>query len=374
MFEIFVNSKYSFAVWVYSILLLLVPFLGYLAQRSRKKAGFYFLLGISYFILWYWYALSRAGEDYDAYIRHFNYCDSISACFSDTGIELGYSLLNYCIFLFTSNPVYGIVIIKTIQLTLFFSLVCKLRKNASIPMLLTIYIATMYVQSYNVIRMCLAWTVVAHSYYYLISHPKKSFVVAIIALFIHRSSIFYFLYVVYFILIKQGLKRFSPIVLLLGSAVLSIIVVMFTIQYGVEIIMSGLGDGRYNSYLNEISEGGSIGFGVIAMSVPQFLLLLYTRRKMTGNQYGKTFWLVSLIGVIIGTAVYILGYQLFIISRAQYYYVCPIMLYMACLTYRLKKKYWLKTSIYCYWYFRYILALNLLVLDAGVEKIIFIWD
>ena len=136
-------------------------------------------------------------------------------------------MLNYLVHFITDNPVYGVVIVKTFQLFVFYMLVYKLKDNFSIPMLLTVYIAYIYLQSFNVIRMCTAWSIAAFGYLYINEKPKRSILLAIIAFFFHRSSLFYLLFVLYYTIIKNGLRGFFSKSIIMGSVMLSMTLIYF---------------------------------------------------------------------------------------------------------------------------------------------------
>lgn len=374
MFDNYLNYRTSEAMWLYTILLFVVPFIGHIAQSFLRKdyKVFFFFYAIAFLVLWFFLAFSIAGEDYDSYARMFMTYDSLSSC-EVSDLEYGFQLINVFVHIFTDNPVFGVAFIKSIHLLLTFLLIHELRNRASISMMLMSYIAVIYLNSFNIIRMCVAWSIVGLGYLNINRKPFVALMFAFIGVFVHRSSLFFLLFVIYYLLIKIANTKVPIIKLVVVSISFLGLLIYSAFIYGEELIMIGFSEGRYDHYLEDVSSGDNMGLGVFFVFLPQFFLLFWSRKLFSKTECDKNWWSLCLFSTIIGVAIYLLGYQLYIISRANCYFFYPFMIYMGMYAYRkVGRKKYIVMSLYCYWYLRFLIETRLLFLDAGVEKLLFI--
>lgn len=370
MFANYFDVDSSEAMWVYTILMIVSFFLGHIYQKTKSIALKRITFSLSYFLLSVFYIFSKSGTDYVPYVRMFKYFKDLQSCTFSSEIEYGYQLINVLFNFFTSNPIYGICFIKFLIITLFFRGIFLFREKVSISYVLMAYVAVLYLQSFNVIRMSFACSIVVLSYYYIPINIKKALLLAVTSYFFHRSAIFYLLFIFYYYIIKELFPSIKKRILILGTIAINLVVVISAIGYGEEIIMSGFAGGRYEHYFNDVTQT-SVGLGFFITFIPQ-IYILYRLMKI---HHEKDLIIMNLIFVVFGISVYFLGYQLFILARANCYFILPsifLLAYYHKMSEKRKNTFILSTFLFIYWYLRFLLDANALFLDAGVDKIMLI--
>lgn len=381
MFEFYFNSKTSEAMWLYTVLLLIVPFIGGIFQNRRGKKRLFFISYLSsFFILWYFFALSSAGTDYWHYIDMF-YRYTTFKDIDSSEIEIGYQLTCLLVWKVTEDPIIGLAIIKSLQLMLAYFVIYKIGREHSLYILLLAYVALVYPTSFNVIRLAIAWPFVALCFYLFYKGKRSCWLFAFLAYAFHRSSLLFIIFLPFLSLFEKRGKKTPILFYIMLFAALTFLIVNYSMYFTEMMIQNEFAEGRYDNYLQDIHHEASFGLGPIIIFGPYFLLLYFFRGFYSSSEEVKRLWILSLYMGVCGLGIYLLGYQLSIISRANTFYVIPMM-FFASYTYSLStngskgvKSYHtdvLFTFIFVYWVMRFLLSTNVLMNDAGIDELMWI--
>jgi len=288
---------------------------GVLVEQRFSKFWFY----LTFLFLWFFYAFSKSGTDYQEYLYAFNLA-SLNPM--QKGYEAGYVLLSVIIKLFTKNAVFGLVIIKTISLIFLFSGLYHLRGKINISIAVLAYVAVFYFWSFNVIRIALSASIAFYALRFLINKAQiKYFFWVLVAFSIHFSAILLILvYIVKFI--YDALPKLSvsfKVVIVCAALLISIFLVPILINaLAANIAFMN----KYASYIQELS-APSIGIGFFVINFyPVIITILSTQRYKQDSRLNS----FSIIFLLLGLFISLLGYMSNILGRIAVFFSFPLLI------------------------------------------------
>jgi transmembrane protein EpsG len=264
----------------------------------------------------------ETGVDWPGYTIFFNHIDNITNLFAgsfasikNSEFEIGFTLLNSALKLFTNNvQVLFLLIAFVTNIMLFISL-----KNYSshIFVSLMIYFSTLYfITDMDVIRQCIALNIFFYSLKYIIDKSiYKYFLVIFIASLFHQTALL--LLPMYFFLNKQF--KISTLLILVGIVYIIFIFkipwLRLTVGYLIDFISSGAFSIKLTSYLNNSSRIFGIGF--IANLVVLVFALLKRKQLKTNTMFN-----LLLNMYVFNLIVYYSTWELSILSsRFRFYFL-----------------------------------------------------
>lgn len=285
-----------------------------LAQLSKKerfqnnllkhKPNLFFL-SVSFAILFVFSAFRDVGTDLPVYRNIFETVNNSDIL--DFGIEPGFVLINKFLNNIGLSRDAAIAFFSFITLLLIYKAIY--RYGYAINWTLSIFAlsALFYFQSYNLMRMYLAASIMLYASYYLFELKwRKYLIIWFATIFIHFST---FLLIVPFSLFYLYLRNKQSFYI--GLAVLIIISrLMITALDAIPMFA------RYNSYIEAGLMENSIGFMQIAICIPLFLIYLYAKQKLGETIYVKALFVFTCSSLFLG----ILSYKIMMIGRALVYY------------------------------------------------------
>lgn len=187
------------SVLIYVSVIAITCFFAYLCEKNIEnnkmniKGKFYAFLtilipsiiaGIRYYV----------GTDYPFYANSIflQICDtnSIVDAHYIFEVEWGYSILNFIISRFTNNPHVIFFIVSFITTGCVFGAIYKYKKYLSISYAMFVYMILYYQLSFNLVRQCLALSIVLLAYAYIFENKYMKGIILIgIATFFHYSAI-----------------------------------------------------------------------------------------------------------------------------------------------------------------------------------------
>jgi len=317
---------------------------------------------LCFLLLWIFYAFNDVGSDLPQYRFLFESSRGGEANYETGLVEMGYIYLNYFIHFFTHNPVHGVAIIRTIQLSIVFAAFYLLRKDINLGFAVTAYVALFYFASFNVLRSSLAGAICILNIA-LILKNKNLFCIPLIflAYSIHRTSILFLVPIMsYYILYKSPFKSLGKV-----GTVAYLLVSIAVVAYGTLFIQNlldkGFGIGRFDDYLEEEQ---TLGVMFLFVYVPLFFAL-YKSRTIESLRQSKLYD-ITFVFLVFECTIALLSYKVGILTRADIYFSMPLLIYIpAFLNFRggingviLHNRHQWCLLFYVYLFFRFIITLT----------------
>lgn len=314
------------------VLYTLIFFFGtFFAFKSQQKIHYgtntiklgWFLA--SYFVLWFFFAFNDIGADTPQYRLLFENSDTNEMNYYTGAVEPGYIFVNYLIHFLTHDPVWGVAIIRTIQISIVYISIYLLRNRIIIGFAVMCYLALFYFGSYNILRLALASSVCMLCYAFIVNRYSKyiTILLAVIPFFIHRSSIVFAIAVLLYYAYGKMQGRYGNI-MRAAMIVGCIIVVTYGAILLQDILTMGFGEGRYDDYLDT---QGTAGIMVCVFYIP--LLYCVFKGLKRGVIYDAAWLNLTFIITIIGFAIAVMGYQVGMLSRMAPYFSMPLMFHLS---------------------------------------------
>lgn len=319
-------SDYSVAL--YSLIFIVGSFLAFKSQQVSDygtlnvRKGWFFA---SFLFLWFFFAFNDVGADTGQYRILFEYSDTNQTNYYTGAVESGYIYINYLVHFITNDPVWGIVIIRTIQFALVYLAIFMVRDRIIIGFAVMCYAALFYFGSFNILRLALASSVCMVCYACVVRGYSKYLIVflAVIPFFIHRSSIIFSLTLFLWYLYQRfhkSMGTFARIAMMGGC--------IFILAYGTtlmqDLMASGFSDGRYDNYLDT---NGTRGVMVIIFYAP-LLYFMFSTLGM-GSKYDQQWTNLSFIFTLMSFTIAVMAYQVGMLTRMAAYLCMPMMYYMS---------------------------------------------
>lgn len=289
---------------------------------QTKKAGtktYQFKLPFfvaSYLFLWIFFALNDVGADTQMYRGHYQqFYDFSTTTDNYASVEIGYQYLNIILHAFTDDEFIGVILIRTIQLTLIFISFYLLRNKIIIGYGLLAYISLYYFQSFNLLRSSTAGAICLLSF--VMTYRDKrllGILLAALAYTIHQSSLLFFVTLIAYHITTLFKKHTLTI------QIIAICTMLFILMIGKNLIIFFLskdfGGGRYDLY-----DVNSASFGLLAfIEYTPILFLIFKCRTRSKNQGDLRWWNLCFIYAIAGFMVALLSYNSGILTRAAIYF------------------------------------------------------
>ena len=156
-----------------------------LAQKKRKWANVYEFRTIpficSFIVLWIFFAFNDIGVDTPMYRGLYERYYSISSASNEyAAVEKGYQYLNVILHIFTENGHTGVILIRSIQLSILYTSLYLLKDKIIMGYGIMAYIALYYFQSFDLLRSSLAGVICLLSF--ALTYKNKRIIGFILAL------------------------------------------------------------------------------------------------------------------------------------------------------------------------------------------------
>lgn len=277
----------------------------FLAQRKFRKLPF----ALSFFVLAFFAATTSNGTDRITYGKMFL---DITWQNIGNGQEPGFNILMMIIKIFTDNPAVFCAVLQLMTVAFMYKGFYDLRNDIHLGFAVFIYASQYYVQSYNLMRMYFALSILFVGINLFKTKKYFSyFLVLVAATLIHYSTVFALAaYVLGIIYVK--VKSWSLGVHALWSIILSV-ALFFFVLYGVDIVKNIDFPiiKKYMVYLENI-DINSVGFMWLFRLIP-IAAVIYLAKSFSDDFNLRKF---ALSFVIVDTLINILSYSVPVLGRA----------------------------------------------------------
>lgn len=280
-----------------AIILASVTFASFAELTHRNRLFYNLFMFFSFFILFFVYGFRNfTAIDDPSYIQIFESVKNVGwvTQFKITTMEPGYLLLNHVVSLFTNDYFYMQLITSFIPLFLFYYGFDKYKKIISIPTAVFLLCSMLYFQMLAValIRMFIAIGIVFIAFRFIPEKKPKKFILHILIAGMFHYSALFLLFLTYFSLNEDNLKKkTTKIYSLLFIA--SPIIFIFVGRLVVPLLGS-----RYKGYGSIDSANLTVG---AFTTLPLIILLMFFSKKFTGSEklFFKLFLFTYSVSIII---------------------------------------------------------------------------
>lgn len=306
---------------VYIICFVITIFLTFCAEKCFKGKKKYLGIIFSIFVILVPSIVAglrdySVGTDVQVYvIRTFNLATNSSslANFLDQyNVDIGYTIFNYIVALFTKNPQWILFMTQAVICSLVYILAYKERNNISMTMFMMIYLLTMFNQSLNIARQSMAIAFTIFSYKYLKERKiVKYSICMVLATCFHSTAILALpMYFINILVNSKAKKRYQVLIILLLVLVIAFFedVLRFVI-YDLHLLSE-----RYLYYLGDSSDSQISMFQVVYRIV-LIVIVVMNKKRIDEKTYNLVFTLL-----IINLLTYILNSVTMYAGRISYYY------------------------------------------------------
>ncbi|WP_322008016.1 EpsG family protein [Clostridium butyricum] len=256
---------------------------------------------------------------FESAIGYSNFNNYLSSNSEAVFSEPLYNLMNFIISRFTSNPFWILFFISLIINTFIFLGWYKCKNKTNLYFGMFVFYFTYYNMSLNMMRQCISMSIIFYAFNFISEKKvKKYYVLVLIAIGFHTSSIiaiiFYpFCWIINKNLVRKYSKIINPIIIL--SVGLCIIFIFPITRYLVSI---GLIRENYMNYLSGDLFGSSFSFKAFVMGIFEIIIVLlpYKYIKQEYSKYNHIV-LISIIGFIFNQLTFISNY----INRISFYFL-----------------------------------------------------
>lgn len=315
------------SILIYTIIFFLASFFAFKSQKTYSNGRIDFHLPwfvFCFLLLWVFFAFNDVGSDLPQYRYLFENSKSGETNYETGLVEIGYIYLNYFVHFFTHNPVYGVAIIRTIQLLIIFASFYLLRKDINLGFTVTAYVALYYFASFNILRSSLAGAICILNIA-LILREKNLFCIPlmVLAYTLHRSSALFLLPIAsYYLLYKSPFRKIGNV-----GKIVYVLVCIAVLSYGTVYIQrfidSGFGAGRFDGYLEEEQ---TVGVMFLFIYFPLFWALYKSRVIVTLRQ--TKLYDLAFVFLVFECLIAMLAYKVGILTRADIYFSMPLLIYI----------------------------------------------
>lgn len=286
-------------------------------SRSQKKNGgkaFLFFLFLAFLSQYLLLAFSACGADYDNYNALFNMASSFWEVNGHDGVEKGFTLLVFIIRLFTDNVDVYNGILGFIFLFLVYSTIYKLRNRINCGWAVFCFVTIFFFQYLDLKRIYLACSIIFFSVpYWMKGEMRKTFVILVIAVFFHVSSIVAFVPLILDIFTRKKLDTKKIIIL-------SVFALLFLVVFR-NYLLNFTFDERHADY--GLVANASIGVIQFFYYIPIVYIIIKARNDDKSDRLYKICFLMSICAFGLG----ILSYYVEMIGRAYIHFMTPVLLF-----------------------------------------------
>lgn len=372
------DSKYTLLLYI--AIIFISFFLSALSQRKTIYKGNLcyktnrVLFVTSFLVSWFFFAFAGMSNDYEEY-KHI-YIVSNWGNFTSIWIEPGYALLNVVIKEFVTKPEYGLVLIKTLIISLVYKTIFDYRKILPVSLAVFSYLSSYYLDAFCMLRIHLAGALVLYaiSRFDLKNQVFESIVLLALAVSIHYSAfILVFLVLSYIYCVKNNIFSFMNFIQISLALIASI---PFT-KYLFNIIVNQTSIlAKYGSKYAFINTAGT-GLVQFVLHSP-FAFILHQSQKRI-NENNKIYVLGALM-VPFSLYFMYLGYEIQVINRTFVYFMY---LWVIAVPWFYKVRLEQKTTdaFLVYIFILIWLALKFIIyinngslVSSGIDRYIFLWE
>ena len=387
-FNLFTSYIHGGTILLYTFLFVFSSCFAFLAQPSRyrnttKIKRFWYTM--SFLLLWFFYALNNVGVDTEHYHGLYDMYSSIKDLeIGGRGIELGFQLMSVVLHFFTNDPYIGVAIMRSFQLFFIFWGIYLLRDKIKVGYAIMMYVALFYFDAFNLLRSSMAGSLCFLSFAYMMKH--KTFlpvILSVLAVFIHKTAMFYIVCQVLFYVLNSKLIRKNVKIITMTLVVVSIFVMLYgTKLLEILVLSEGVGEGRYDIYFDRKS---TTGFFILVKYLVIFVLLLSIRQKLIKKD--KRIWFLFIVWLACGFALAIVAYDIGILGRAAIYFASSFVVLLPYFINNKKEllgRFYRKNGIFngkligfiCTWYtiFLFIITLGDLYYISELGPFKFLWS
>lgn len=326
MFKYFLDDRYSSTILLYLIIFIVSTVLGFMSQQRRKDGTYKFKkypFFILFVFLWLFFALNDVGADTIQYRLLYENVDDNNYWFV---VERGYWFLNFLLHQFIKDPLQGVAIIRTIQLFLVFVSFYILKDKISIGYAIMAYVSLAYFASFNLLRLSLALSGCMISFALMVKkHVLCSILLTAAMFFIHRSSMFFLLFILAYYVCYQNIyfKRISTLRLLF---VITIMALPFVGSYFLaSALKTSFFTERYDNYL---AQGTAMGIMVYLVYIPLFAVVYFSKHVKQIKIVDSDWYNINSVFSICGFVFALMGYEIGILTRANVLFIMPFAFYL----------------------------------------------
>ena len=276
-------------------------------------------------ILWYFSFWCNVGIDLPQYREIYENAD-FSTLTDDLHMEPGFKFLCASISSFTTSSFLGIGIIKTITLVLIFFSLFLLRYKIHLGFAILPYVSYPYFQSFDLIRISLAASIILLGYILLLDKKNKiGYVCFALSCVIHYSSVINVpLLLLLLIINKWNSKYIFPI-----SIVVVLVIVIIAPSILTSIVAENIYLNKYESYVS--SDSSSFGVMQFFYYIPAFAALYIVRKEK--NRFKEWY-----IFVAYGFSIALLGYVVGMVTRMYVYFEYTFMVIVSSVIFALQTR------------------------------------
>ena len=253
-FQLLLSEQHTLSIILYSLIFTISSLFAFSSQKQLKSGDKKFSLAsfiASFFILWIFFAFNDVGVDTPHYRSYFDEYKSIYDTSTHFGaVEIGYQYLNITLHYITNNSYAAIVIIRTLQLTIFFGALYILRNKIHIGLAVMAYVSLYYFQSFNLLRSSLAGSLCLFSFALFFERKYLwAILSACLAFEFHNSAVFFGIaLLLYSVSYGSFLRKYRKLLI-----TVTLIALVLFLNIGSDLItiflMNDFGGGRYEEYL-----------------------------------------------------------------------------------------------------------------------------
>ena len=255
---------------LYILCLLSVLLLSYIADKRERKI-YIFLCAL---ILSAFCGLRSVGTGVDTK-NYYNFLSYIRGSGIGFGSDIGFSVVSYFLMGIFDNPYYPLLFFATITNFLIVYRLWDFRNEASLSLMLMLYMVVYYPYTFNIVRQFLAISLVFWATRYIEREEYKKYIIFnILATTFHTSALMCFSYL--FVKFGNGAKKKKYRILGFGVAALFVVAGLFLFSANVS---------KYESYL--VSSGVSI-HAMTILKIACWLLVVIINRVYQNMEFSIT--------------------------------------------------------------------------------------
>lgn len=375
---------YSDTLMLYMVVIFISFLLAFKSQRMVQEKNIIYrtnklLFIFSFIIPWFFLSFAGMSNDYEEYKHIYTVVEWNN--FNKIWIEPGYAFINLLIKTFIDTPEYGIIIIKTISISLVFKTIYDYKERIPLGLAVLGYLSSYYLDSFCMVRIHLAAGLILYAWarYDLKNNIISSFILLLVAISVHYSAFIVIFCICGYIYCMQKKKfsflRFFQLCLSLLLSIPFIEYFFNYLIYKVTILT------KYGNKYKFITNSGGTGLFQIFFHMPLIFIFhqLQKRIKFTGNNDQKTCTIGCILAIFSFYFMY-LGYKIEVINRTFVYFMYLWIITIP-LFYRVRLEQKIRDS-----YLIYILILTLFLIklyvyinsdsltSSGINKFYFLWE
>lgn len=295
---------------LYILCILSVLLLSYIADKKENRI---FLL-LCAFILSLLCGLRGVGTGVDT-IHYYNFMSYIRGSGISFGSDIGFSVISYIIMGFFDNPYYPLIVFAFVTNFLIVYRLWDFREEASLTLMLLIYLSIYYSYTFNIVRQFLAISIIFWGTRYIERGEYIKYIILnILTSSIHTSSLLCFSFL--FVTFGYNTKNIKYKILSFGSAILYVFVGIYFFSANIT---------KYEGYF--VKSNSSI-HAMTILKIICLLLVLFSNNvfrndKFSVSKYGVVFPMQKQVPIMYaaGLVLSTLGMKYTFMNRIGFYFL-----------------------------------------------------